>query len=251
MVGQLAGAQRGERRHQAAQVLAGAQIADREQVRRPVRDRRVADGQRGRIGHHAHRVRVGAIALDEVGGDEGRPAQRQLCGVRRPRDEGAPAPRRPRGELGRIGLEGEVVHADHARAGAAQGQQAAGGVDQVGAVARQAPRPAHLLPQHLRSQPAHVLADRIDAEAFERRDQLARVAPGPPGPRGAGLARVDRDGRRHAARRRRASPAARASAAWTTATTTPRTTAVPSVRGAASVSVAASHATGESTGARS
>ena len=126
-----------------------------------------------------------------------------------------------------MGLEGQVVDADQARARAAQRQQAAGRVDQVRGVARQAPRPAHLLPQHLGPQAAHLLADVIDAEAPQRGDQLARVAPAAARPLGAGLARIDGDGRRHAARRRSASPAASASPAWTTAASAPRTTALP------------------------
>ena len=86
-----------------------------------------------------------------------------------------------------------------AGARAAQRQHAAGSVHQVGALARQAPRPAHLLPQDLGPDPAHLLAQVVDAQAPQRRDQLAGVAPAPARPGGPGLARIDGDdGHRYA-----------------------------------------------------
>ena len=150
-----------------------------------------------------------------------------------------------------MGLEGQVVDADHARAGAAQRQQAAGRVDQVRRVARQAPRPAHLLPQHLGPHAAHVLADLVNAEAPQRRDQLARVAPAAPRLFGPGLACIDGDGGRHAALPAQCVAGGQRQPAWITAASAPRTTALPSVRGAASLRVAASQAAGDSAGARS
>jgi hypothetical protein len=98
-----------------------------------------------------------------------------------------------------VGLEGEVVDAHDARAGPAQRQEAVGRVDERGARPGQAQRPADLLPHELGPDPAAVLADLVGAEAAQRVDELARVAPPAAQALAASVARVDGDRRRLAA----------------------------------------------------
>ena len=170
-VRQAAGAQRPERLHQPAQVLARTQRPHRQQVR-PGRRLLVPRRQGGRGLHDSQPLPVHPVAPPHVTGGEGRDAHHPLGRAHRARRQrpelqpGEPA------EVVGMGLEGQVVHGDHAGAGPAQRQEAVGSVHRIEVAGAQPPGQAHLLPGQLEAP-----AGAVQAEVLGRLERLGLREP--------------------------------------------------------------------------
>src|SRR5207248_3959102 len=125
------------------------------------------------------------------------------------RCKGPVLPARAAREVFGVCLEGQVVDGDDTGAGATQGEEAVGCVDDVGADAPQRARQPELLPDELRPGSAAGQERVVDAVArgmlFQRLDEARRIAPPTTQLVRACIARVDGD-RRHAARSVRLAP---------------------------------------------